>query len=90
MPYPTIASLPDAVKQLPKHGQEIWQKAFNSAYAAFDSSKHRQPNAEAYGAATAWAAVKNAGYAKRDGKWVKKELVVTLVKGRLRVAMATN
>ncbi|KPK72667.1 MAG: hypothetical protein AMJ84_03755 [Acidithiobacillales bacterium SM23_46] len=92
MPYPTLASLPDAVKKLPKHAQEIWRKAFNSAHAAFDSSKHRQPNAEAYGAATAWAAVKRAGYAKRDDKWVqtKKAFTVTIDASRVHVAKAMD
>jgi cation transport regulator len=64
MPYPTLASLPDGVKVLPKHGQEIYQSAFNAAF--------KQYNDEAKAHATAWAAVKNK-YENADGVWKAKE-----------------
>jgi len=67
MPYPTLASLPDAVKALPKHAQEIFQGAFNAAFKQYEGD-------EAKSAATAWAAVKTK-YEKKDDKWVAKEAV---------------
>jgi len=67
MPYPTLASLPDAVKALPKHAQEIFQSAFNAAFKQYEGD-------EAKSAATAWAAVKTK-YEKKDDKWVAKEAV---------------
>ncbi len=69
MPYPTLADLPDAVKKLPKHGQEIYQKAFNSA---FEQYKDRGNQREALAHATAWAAIEKQ-YEKRNGRWVAKE-----------------
>ena len=67
MPYPTLASLPDAVKSLPKHAQEIFQSAFNAAFKQYEGD-------EAKSAATAWAAVKTK-FKKVDDKWVAKEAV---------------
>jgi len=67
MPYPTLDSLPDAVKALPKHGQEIYQSTFNAAFVQYKGD-------EAKSAATAWAAVKTK-YEKVDDKWVAKEAV---------------
>ncbi|GAH31714.1 unnamed protein product, partial [marine sediment metagenome] len=67
MPYPSLASLPDAVKALPKHGQEIYQKAFNAAFEQYDD--------EGKAAATAWAAV-NISYKKSGDKWVAKEAIM--------------
>lgn len=54
MPYNSLSELPEAVKKLPKHAQEIWMKAFNSAYEQY------QDESKAF--AVAWAAVKKAGY----------------------------
>ena len=63
MPYPTLADLPDAVRNLPTHGQEIWQAAFNAAFAQYDGDEGKS-------AATAWAAVRKAGYYQdEDGSW---------------------
>lgn len=56
--------LPDAARVLPKAGQSVWMKAFNSA---LDKG---MPEDEA--SAFAWAAVKRAGYSKKSGgKWSK-------------------
>lgn len=63
MPYSEIAKLPGAVRNLPKHGQEIWMAAYNSAYDEYDGDEEKCN-------ATAWAAVKKAGYVKRGDKWV--------------------
>ncbi|MBU0598949.1 ChaB family protein, partial [Patescibacteria group bacterium] len=73
MPYSTIGELPDGVKKLPKHGQEIYQKAFN---AAFEQYKDRN-NREALAHATAWSAVERA-YEKVDGRWVSKTKEATM------------
>ena len=61
-PYDTLESLPDAVKKLPKHGQEIYRAAFNAAYAEYGESRAH---------AIAWAAVKTK-YEQQDGEWVAK------------------
>jgi len=64
MPY-TVSSPPKRIKGLPKHAQEIWIKAFNSALKQYgDEIKANK---------VAWAAVKKAGYVKRGEKWVKAE-----------------
>src|SRR3990167_5734209 len=39
MPYPTLDSLPDGVKTMPSHAQNIWQSAFNSAYEQCDGDE---------------------------------------------------
>ena len=64
MPYPTLDSLPDGVKVLPKDAQEIWRNAFNSAFDKYkDDGKAAQ---------IAWGAIKNAGWVKdAEGKWSK-------------------
>ena len=69
MPYDTLADLPDAVKKMPTHAQEIYQKAFNSA---FEQYKDRGNQQEALAHATAWAAVETQ-YKKQNGRWVAKE-----------------
>ena len=61
-PYDTLESLPDAVKKLPKHGQEIYRAAFNAAYAEYGEQRAH---------AIAWAAVKTK-YEQQDGRWVAK------------------
>lgn len=67
MPYPTLASLPDWVKEMPKHAQEIYQAAFNSALKQYDGD-------ESKAAATAITAVKKGGYQKQGEEWVKMSL----------------
>ncbi len=64
MPYGSLSELPTAVKKLPKHAQEIYQAAFNSAYEEYED--------EGKAAATAWAAVKKQYVKGEDGKWRKK------------------
>lgn len=65
MPYKKLSDLPDTVKDnLPKHAQDIFQAAFNSASKAYKD--------ESRWFATAWAAVENV-YEKNDNdNWVKK------------------
>lgn len=65
MPYDKLSDLPLTVKDnLPKHAQEIFQAAFNSA--------SKQYNEELRWFATAWAAVENVYEKNADDKWVKK------------------
>lgn len=65
MPYDKLAELPDNVKDnLPKHAQEIFRAAFNSA-----SEQYKD---ESRWFATAWAAVENVYEKNEKGDWVKK------------------
>lgn len=65
MPYKTTSDLPDSVKSsLPKHAQEIYKSAFNSALSQYDGDEERASK-------VAWAAVKNS-YKKEGESWVKK------------------
>jgi cation transport regulator len=67
LPYEKLTDLPDSVRDnLPKHAQEIYQAAYNSAEEQYDEEEraHR----------VAWSAVKNK-YEKDEesGEWVPKE-----------------
>jgi cation transport regulator len=66
MPYDKLTDLPDRVRNnLPKHAQEIYKEAFNSAEEQYgeESRAHR----------VAWSAVENK-YEKNDqGDWVEKK-----------------
>ena len=76
MPYRTIAELPDQVKDnLPKHAQEIFKEAFNSAHEGYkDPKKRRNPkdDPESVAFAVAWSAVEKK-YEKQKGRWVQKK-----------------
>ena len=67
MPYKTISQLPDSVKDnLPKHAQEIYKGAFNSAWEQYDHDDERSHK-------IAWGAVKQEYEKDEDsGKWKKK------------------
>lgn len=73
MPYTSINELPESVKNvLPKHTQEIYKEAFNSAYDQYAKPEERRGDADREETAhrVAWAAVKKAGYEKgNDDKW---------------------
>ena len=66
MPYEKLTDLPERVRNnLPKHAQEIYKEAFNSAEEQYgeESRAHR----------VAWSAVENK-YEKNDkGNWVQKK-----------------
>ncbi len=65
MPYKQIADLPDSVKEnLPKHAQEIFRAAFNSA--------QEQYGGEERAFRVAWSAVKRDYEKGDDGHWHKK------------------
>ena len=66
MPYDNLSDLPDSVRNnLPKHAQEIYRAAYNSAEDQYgeEERSHR----------VAWSAVENK-YEKNDkGDWVQKK-----------------
>jgi cation transport regulator len=77
MPYKSVGELPESVRDnLPKHAQEIYQEAFNSAWEQYDEPEERQGGASREETAhkVAWAAVKKK-YEKEEGsgKWRSKE-----------------
>jgi cation transport regulator len=66
MPYDKLTDLPDSVRNnLPKHAQEIYKEAFNSAEEHYgeESRAHR----------VAWSAVENKYEKNEDGNWVEKK-----------------
>ena len=61
MPYKSNADLPDNVTNvLPKHAQDIFREAFNSAYDEYKDPEDRRGDADREETArrVAWAAVK--------------------------------
>ena len=66
MPYDNLSDLSDSVRNnLPKHAQEIYKEAFNSAEEQYgeESRAHR----------VAWSAVENKYEKNEKGNWVSKE-----------------
>ena len=75
MPYEKTTELPDSVKDnLPKHAQEIYMSAFNSAWDQYDEPEERRGDdtREETAHKVAWAAVKKK-YEKQGDKWVAKK-----------------
>jgi len=77
MPYKKTSDLPGSVKDnLPKHAQEIYMEAFNSAWDEYDQPQERRGDAtrEETAHKVAWAAVKKK-YAKdeKSGDWKPKD-----------------
>jgi cation transport regulator len=75
MPYHSNAELPDPVKDhLPKHAQDIYREAFNSAWDEYKDPDRRRGDASREETAhkVAWAAVKGK-YEKRGDDWHRKE-----------------
>lgn len=75
MPYDSLKDLPDSVRDnLPKHAQEIYKSAYNSAWDEYKDSSERRGKSSREEAAhkVAWSAVKKK-YEKNNGRWVKKE-----------------
>ena len=76
MPYDKISELPDSVRDnLPKHAQEIYMEAFNSAWDEYADPDERRGNTSREETAhkVAWSAVKKK-YKKNDktGEWKSK------------------
>jgi cation transport regulator len=66
MPYDKVTELPKGVRNnLPKHAQDIYKEAFNSAEEQYDeeSRAHR----------VAWSAVEQKYEKNEKGNWVSKE-----------------
>ncbi|MFN2117846.1 MAG: ChaB family protein [Candidatus Promineifilaceae bacterium] len=75
MPYETIKELPEQVRDnLPKHAQEIYKEAYNSAWDEYSDPSVRRGDASREETAhkVAWAAVKQK-YEKQNDRWVKKD-----------------
>jgi cation transport regulator len=76
VPYDSKQELPDSVKDnLPQHAQEIYRKAYNSAFDQYaDPDKRRgDESREATAHKVAWSAVKEKYEKNDDGEWVKKK-----------------
>ncbi len=75
MPYSTINELPSGVKDhLPKHAQDIYKEAFNSAYDEYKDPDERRGDADREETAhrVAWSAVKKKYKKGTDGDWHQK------------------
>jgi cation transport regulator len=75
MPYDSLNELPEQVKDhLPKHAQEIYQEAFNSAWKQYKDAQDRTGDASREETAhrVAWNAVKQDYEKGSDGDWHKK------------------
>jgi cation transport regulator len=76
MPYKSSNELPDSVKNvLPKHAQDIYKEAFNSAWDEYKDPKDRRGDADREETAhkVAWSAVKNSYKKGGNDKWHAKE-----------------
>jgi cation transport regulator len=66
MPYEKLTDLPDSVRDnLPKHAQEIYRAAYNSAEEQYDEEDRRHR--------VAWSAVEQKYEKNEEGEWVEKE-----------------
>jgi len=66
MPYEELTDLPDSVRDnLPKHAQEIYRAAYNSAEEQYDEEDRRHR--------VAWSAVEQKYEKNEEGEWVEKE-----------------
>jgi cation transport regulator len=67
MPYEKLTDLPDSVRDnLPKHAQEIYWTAYNSAEEQYDEEDRRHR--------VAWSALEQKYKKDEDsGEWVEKE-----------------
>jgi len=75
MPYERISDLPDSVRDnVPKHAQEIYKEAFNSAFDQYDQPGERRGGASREETAhkVAWAAVKEKYEKGADDRWHAK------------------
>lgn len=75
MPYSTTSQLPDSVQNvLPKHAQDIYKEAFNSAFDEYKSVKDRQgsDDRETVAHKVAWSAVKQKYEKSSDDTWHPK------------------
>lgn len=72
MPYETLGQLPKQVAEnLPKHAQEIYKEAYNSAYQQYADPKDRDGDSSREETAhkVAWSAVKSSYEKDANGNW---------------------
>src|SRR3546814_6841723 len=75
MPYDRISELPDSVRDnVPKHAQEIYKEAFNSAWDEYKDADDRRGDASREETAhkVAWSAVKEKYEKGGDDRWHEK------------------
>jgi cation transport regulator len=75
MPYKSISDLPDSVRgNVPRHAQEIYKEAFNSAWDEYADKHERRgdESREEVAHKVAWSAVKKAYRKGDDDKWHAK------------------
>ena len=75
MPYVRLDELPASVRDhVPKHAQEIYKEAFNSAWDEYKDADERRGDASREETAhkVAWAAVKEKYEKGEDDKWHAK------------------
>jgi cation transport regulator len=76
MPYKQLGDLPDSVRDnVPRHAQEIYLEAFNSAWDQYADPDERRGDASREETAhrVAWAAVKQKYEKGDDGRWHRKD-----------------
>ena len=76
MPYAKLSQLPASVQNvLPRHAQEIYQAAYNSAWDQYDEPHERRGDStrEKTSHAVAWSAVKQTYVKGENGKWRRKD-----------------
>lgn len=76
MPYHSLNELPDPVqKHLPKHAQDIYKEAFNSAWDEYKNKEDRRgdDSREEVAHKVAWSAVKTKYEKGSDNDWHPKE-----------------
>src|SRR3546814_18827577 len=75
MPYDRISELPDSVRDnVPKHAQEIYKEAFNSAWDEYKDADDSRGDASREETAhkVAWSAVKEKYERGGDDRWHEK------------------
>lgn len=75
MPYKSNSELPETVRNnLPEHGQDIYRKAFNSAWEEYKESSERRGDSSREETAhkVAWSAVKKVYEKNSEGNWIEK------------------
>jgi cation transport regulator len=76
MPYNKLSDLPEQVRDnLPKHAQEIYKSAYNSAWDQYADPSDRRDDSSREETAhkVAWAAVKEKYEKDNNGRWVQKK-----------------